>query len=258
MPPSQWGNVGNVGDTLKHAPIPDLIDVLGASCPVIAYLDPFAFALEAPLSPRVGLEDWRADLQARCHDWPAYKRHRELQEPRLLIGGPYRCGIGLALDAIGVNRLSWLLVAERDPALRGALETGLGRLGMGRGLVGGIVQSDAAAVPRVVDEARVSVSPGQGLFALIDPFTVASSPWAAILDGLERVLHAGGQAIVLAFNHQARDYAWPVDLTPAVGLRQIRSIREGPFHIVAYATGNLAPGVAGTLDRYGWRTPPGR
>ena len=54
MPSGQADNVGNAGDTLKHAPIPDLVDLLFASSTRIAYFDPFAFALDAPLAPRLG------------------------------------------------------------------------------------------------------------------------------------------------------------------------------------------------------------
>src|SRR4051794_17136193 len=101
MPPGQWGNVGNAGDTLKHAPIPDLVEVLLASSMRVAYLDPFAFALEAPLAGSVGYDRWRADLDERRRVWPLYGRFLEAQEPRLVAGGTYRCGMGLALDAIG-------------------------------------------------------------------------------------------------------------------------------------------------------------
>jgi hypothetical protein len=84
--PNQAGNVGNAGDTLKHAPIPDLIDVLLASSGRVAYFDPFAFALSAPLADRVGYDRWFADLEGRRKFRPGYGRLLDIQGPRLARG----------------------------------------------------------------------------------------------------------------------------------------------------------------------------
>jgi hypothetical protein len=250
MPASQWGNVGNAGDTLKHAPLPDLVDVLLASSERVAYLDPFAFALDAPLAPGVGYPRWRADLEARCRARPAYGRLLALQVPRLAAGGAYRCGIGLALDAIGAGRLSWLLTAERDPGLRARLESGLRGMGLSRALVGGSVLADAGLAPTAIAAAGVAAQAGEGLLALIDPFTVRGCPWGAALDGLARAVHRGARAIALAFTYG--DHAWPSDLSPADRLYRVRCLREGPFHLAAYATENLAREIRSVLDGFGW------
>ena len=77
-------------------PISELVEVSIASSTRVAYLDPFAFALEAPLAASVGYDRWRADLVERRRVWPLYGRFLEAQEPRLAAGGTYRCGMGLA------------------------------------------------------------------------------------------------------------------------------------------------------------------
>jgi hypothetical protein len=48
----QDNNVGNLGDILKHAPLPDLIACLGKECDAICYVDPFAYKLNAPMSTK--------------------------------------------------------------------------------------------------------------------------------------------------------------------------------------------------------------
>jgi len=248
--PGQWGNVGNAGDTLKHAPIPDLVDVLLASSRRVAYFDPFAFALDAPLSPTVGYARWRNDLEARRCVRPAYGRLLDLQGARLGVGGSYRCGIGLALDAIGSNRLSWLLAAESDKDLRASLEAGLLGMGLAAALLGGVVLPDAGQSPAEIARARTSVEAGDGLVALIDPFTVRGSPRQPVLQGLALALRPGAHAIALIFTFG--DHDWPSDLSPADPLRRIRRIREGHHQLAAFATQAVADGVARVLDRFGW------
>jgi hypothetical protein len=157
MPLCQAGIVGNAGDTLKHAPIPDLVNLLLAVSPRVAYFDPFAFALHAPLAPVVGYSRWRADLEARRSVRPSYSRLLDLQAPQLAVGGNYRCGIDLALNTIGSNRLSWLLAAERDSSLRDRLVAGLRVMGLAGKVVGGAVLPDARQSPIAI----ASIGPRQ-------------------------------------------------------------------------------------------------
>ncbi len=248
--PIQAQNVGNRGDTLKHAPIPDLIRVLLAVAGRVTYFDPFAFALEYPLSPSVGFPRWLDDLRVRRRTWPAYDRLQDIQGPRLAAGSAYRCGIGLALDAIGPERLSWLLAAERDPGLRIRLEAGLREMGLAGSLVGGAVQPDAAGIPGTIAGAGASVQAGDGLFALIDPFTIRRCPWRAVLEGLALAIRPGAHAIALVFTSAPHD--WPPDLSPAGALRRVRWIGEGPFELAVYATEALTDDVARVLDEFGW------
>ncbi len=248
--PIQARNVGNRGDTLKHAPIPDLVRILLAASGRVAYFDPFAFALEYPLSPSVGFPRWLEDLRARQRRRRAYGGLRDIQGPRLAAGLDYRCGIGLTLDAIGPDRLSWLLVAERDPGLRARLEAVLREMGLVGSLVGGAVLPDAAGIPDAIAGAGASVQSGDGLFALIDPFTIPGCPWAAVLEGLALAMRPGVHGIALVFTFGIHD--WPIDLSPAGALRRVRLIGEGPFHLAVYATEALTDVVARVLDGFGW------
>jgi hypothetical protein len=248
--PGQWGNVGNAGDTLKQAPIPDLIDVLVASSRRVAYFDPFAFALDAPLSPMAGYARWRNDLEARRCVRPAYGRLLDLQGPRLEVGGSYRCGIGMALDAIGSNRLLWLHAGESDEDLRASLEAGLEGMGLAAALLGGVVLPDASQSPAAIARAHASVEAGDGLFTLIDPFTIRGSPWQPVLEGLALALRPGAQAIALIYTFG--DHDWPSDLSPVDALCRIRRVREGPHQSAAFATQAVADGVARVLDRFAW------
>jgi hypothetical protein len=240
--PSQAGNVGNLGDILKHAPIPDLVDILLEAARRVACFDPFAFALGASLPPGVDVDRWLADLEALRMRRPAYGRLLEIQGPRLARGLKYRCGIGLALDAIGPDRLLWLLAAESVPVLRRRLENGLRAMGRAGALVANAVLADAAEAPAAIDRARASVKAGDGLFALIDPFNIRSCPWEPVLEGLSKALLLGAHAIALVFTFGAHD--WPSELSPAGRLRRVRRIREGPYQLAACATEAMAGAVA--------------
>jgi hypothetical protein len=235
---------------LHERRIPDLVDVLLASSGRVAYVDPFAFALDAPLPPTVGYARWLADLEARRTVRPAYGRLLDLQRPRLAAGGRYRCGPGVALDAIGSSQLSWLLAAESDPDLRRQLEAGFRGMGLAGRLVGGAVLPDAKRCPIEIARAEALAEPGDGLFALIDPFTIRSCPWKPVLEGLALALRPGAHSIAVAFTFG--HHHWAGDLSPAGQLRRVRRIREGPYQLATYATESLAKEVERVLDGFGW------
>jgi len=176
LPATQSNNVGNAGDTLKHAPIPELIDMLLASSTRVACFDPFAFALETPLAVRVGYAGWHADLDGRRNLRPAYGRLLDIQARRLAGGGSYRCGIGLALDAISSDRLSWLLAAESDPDLRGRLEAALRGIGLTAALVDGAVLPDAGQTPVAIAKAGAAAQAGEGSSLFSTPLASCDVP----------------------------------------------------------------------------------
>jgi hypothetical protein len=190
--------------------------------------------------------------EARRSEWPAYGRLLDFQGPRLAAGGTYRCGIGLALDAIVPNRLSWLLAAESKPNLRRRLEAGLRGMGLAATLLGGEVLPDAGQSPVAIARAGAAVETGDRLFALIDPFTIPSCPWEPVLEGLAMALRPGAHAIAVAFTYGNPLHAWPTDLSPAWQLRQISRIREGPYQLAAYATEAVADDAARVLHGFGW------
>jgi hypothetical protein len=123
-------------------------------------------------------------------------------------------------------------------------------MGRAGALVAGAILTDADGVPSAIAGAEASVQAGDGLFALIDPFTIRGCSWGAVLEGLAQPMRRGAHAIALAFTFGPHD--WPPDLSPAGALRRVRRIGEGPYQLAVYATEALTHDVARVLDGFGW------
>jgi 23S rRNA A2030 N6-methylase RlmJ len=251
----QYNNVGNLGDIIKHAPLPDLLDPLLDDYSPVAYLDPFAFEVEAPLNKsRGGYNRWLRELNSLRKEHPAYGRYHDIQNSRLERGVAYRCGTGMILDTIrrhGSDRLRWALLAESDQTTRSKLENSLCRMEVATNLVGNAVADQADGIYQIALQECMEVPAGQSLFALIDPFRVTDPPWKTILLTIKQVMRPDARGVAIVFDYQ-RLGGWPLALDPAAVFKRVARIRNGPYNLAAYATDSIASDVTGVLRTYGW------
>ena len=172
----QDSNVGNLGDILKHAALVSLLDMFLEGEEPIVWVDTHAYALEAtcPNVPR-----WRREVTAELAGSPDFQRYVDLQH-RLDGNSTYRCSTGILVDVArqATRTTPFLILGERDDATRRALVAQLAN----EVLRAHAVLEDAEQLVQV----EIPPLPYRVL-ALVDPFTLEQSMWAAVSAGLSRL-----------------------------------------------------------------------
>ena len=234
----QLGNVGNVGDILKHAALVELAAWLARERADVSFVDTHSFQLEAPLPDRAR---WEREVEALAARYPAYERYRALERSSLGQNGHYRCSSALVLDALGDGRACAVL-GEANAASRAELSA---QIAAGR-FENVLVVEDAA---RVDDAARV---PGGGtLLVHVDPFRLSAELWSRMAPALSAMSGRSRDAAFLLYRYSrnART-AWPE--APARTTGPLAEIRGGPHEIAAYASPGIAEIVLATCAALGW------
>lgn len=232
----QFGNVGDIGDILKHGALVELAVVMsGPGTRPVAYVETHAFLLRAPVANSAR---WQQEVAVELHTWPGYQRYFDREAPE--VGeGHYRCSCGLALDVLpGAT----LYLAEADPPTRAVLGEQLAA----ESITPVCLLTDAKSF------AQLETSRERGpLLMLVDPFDSPHPYWSAV-GNLTSTLcgpHEAGMIEVFAADNQPIDWPEP----PPWFLGPVATIDRAPFHLAVYATSGAAAQAQSSLSRLGWR-----
>lgn len=231
----QHGNVGNLGDILKHAALLALADAVrgAAGGRPVHYIETHAFLLHGDVADGAV---WQREVADCVAARPAYDDYARV-ERSWVERGAYRCSSGLVVDRIPGVRLH---LAEKDGAIRAALEAQLQHEG--------IVPAGIASDGRRFAPPSEGDAPG-GVLALVDPFGDPEPFWASVSDAASSLRGGGDPAALLAFAHGGRP-DWP-DAFGGFGAR-VAVVDDAPYHLAAWASPEIEGQVADRLAGLGW------
>lgn len=231
----QHGNVGNLGDILKHAALADLgyalRDRVGSD---VCYVETHSFLLSAPIADG---HEWARISGEWAGSHPGYDRYIDL-ERNAVARGEYRCSGGLAQDVIAPAAAC---LAEADPQTRERLASQVRQ----EGLSGVTIVEDASDLPGALRDAR-----RRGFLMLVDPFEDPTEYWPTVGSIVAEVRHAELVGAILVFAYRDTALAWP---PPPDGFQgPVATIEQLPFQLAVYATANFEKASQQVLDSLGW------
>lgn len=237
-PNRQLGNVGNLGDILKHAALLELATLFAGRPAGVSFVDTHTFQLEAPLAERAR---WERDVDALAARHPAYERYATLERAALGRNGHYRCSSGLVLDALR-DRGACAVLGEANAASRAELSAQVAA----EHFTNVRVVDDAA---RVDDAAHV---PRRGaLLVHVDPFRLSAELWSRIAPALSAMSGRSTDAVFVLYRYSRNARApWPD--APAGTSGPLTETRGGPHEVAAYASPGIAEAVLVTCAALGW------
>lgn len=237
----QFGNVGNLGDILKHAALTSLVKLLHAPGRRLVSVDTHAFQLEAPCRNPA---QWLAETQRECAQHPALESYIELQSRVGETPSRYRCSSGLVLDV-------WLGLGHDPPALILAESDADSRTRLKKQLKAAQVEPHA-----VLDDAKElpAVTPPDAdvMYALVDPFVLDRLLWDPISKGLAHLAQSVKHAVVEVFTFDSTKdpIEWPV--APPGFKGPIATMHRPPYHLTTYATEGIAEDCERACAELGW------
>lgn len=234
----QMGNVGNLGDIIKHAALMDLAFFLARTHPEVSYVDTHAFLLHAPLADR---DRWNREVDALAAVHAGYARYAVLQRESLARTSDYRCSAGLVLDVLGDMRVCAVL-GEANPATLAELS---GQVAA-ESLTNVHVVNDAA---KVDEDARVRR--GGALLVHVDPFTLSPEVWSRIAGALDALVSRSADAAILVYRY-SRNASTPWPDAPKGAEGPVAETRAGPHAFAAYASPGVADAVRRLCSALGW------
>ena len=237
-PNRQLGNVGNLGDIIKHAALVELAALLAGGRADVSFVDTHTFQLQAPLLDRAR---WDREVDALAARHPAYERYATLERASLGRSGYYRCSSGLVLDALR-DRRACAVLGEANAASRAELSAQVAA----ERFANVLVVDDAA---RIDDAARV---PSRGaLLVHVDPFTLSAELWSRIAPALSAMSGRSADAAFVLYRYSRNARApWPD--APAGTSGPLTETRGGPHEVAAYASPGIAEAVCNTCAALGW------
>jgi hypothetical protein len=234
MENEQYGNVGDLGDILKHGALVELAVMTNTqdSRPV-TYVETNTFLLRAPVANK----NWQEEVAVELSSWPRYQRYYE-REVREVREGNYRCSCGLALDFLpGAT----LYLAENNPPTRAILQEQLA--------------AESVTPARLVSEAqsfaKVEFSGELGpLLMLVDPFDRPQAYWKAVSNLASALCGPQEAGAIEVFQYDEQPVDWPE--APLGFLGPVASIDRTPFQLAVYATAVSADHARSVLSQMGW------
>ena len=232
----QTGNVGNLGDILKHAALVQLALALRKCAGSdTRYIETHSFLLQAPAK---NSDSWWNAASRLSESYAGYEPYVEIEQP-LISRQEYCCSAGLALDLL---RPSSAYLAEKNPATLQTLKAQV----ISEGLEGIVTLTDAAdRLPMVIDG-----NPRCGFLMLVDPFKDPNEVWPTVSAVAETFDHRELLGAIEVFAHGDCPVNWP---EPPAGFEgPISTISEPPYQLALYATNPLRAVTLGTAERLGW------
>ncbi len=234
----QLGNVGNVGDIIKHAALVQLASLLARSPFLVSFVDTHTFQLHAPLPDRAR---WRRKVEMLEARHPTYASYASLERASLARTGQYRCSSGLVLDALGERR-GCAVLGEANAASRAVLSSQLAA----ENLTNVLVVDDAAAVDRAT-----AIPAGGALLVHVDPFSLSPETWAAFAPALDAITARSAATALVAYRYSRNARVpWPAAPTGTIG--PVAETRSGPHEVAAYASPGLTDAVREVCASLGW------
>ena len=231
----QDGNVGNLGDILKHAALVQLTNVFSEHIrDTKYYLDSHSYLYQS----RLAVADWYGQTEELLKHSALYQDYIDIEAP-YINKGEYLCSSGL------VNKLmpdAHLLLCESNRTTREWLLQQL---------------ADNRVTYHTVKEQMMKWIKGKSfkrlpnLLALIDPFELTDELWATMNQCLGKMLQQQATVIMLAFDYKKQDAReWPA--TAGEGLHYAGSIAMQPYHLAAYATDDILKPLCARLTGLAW------
>ena len=238
----QYGNVGNLGDILKHAALINLLKLLTRhNKSGFAYIETHAFLLNAPCpNPARWLQEVKNEIALH----PSYKDYLDA-ELAIMDNKPYRCSAGLAIDTLkkmGINNPS-IILAEKNPDTMATLEVQLRNDRQDSYTL----LEDASHFNRLHLPDRIDT-----LFILVDPFELDNILWEGITDSIKTVVKSGLEVILEVFTYDKSRAAvtWPFLNDGVIG--PVSVMRRQPYHLAIYSTRAIGADVTRCCSLLGW------
>lgn len=231
----QHGNVGNLGDILKHAALAGLgyalRDRVGSD---VCYVETHSFLLSAPVAD--GLE-WARISGQWAGSYPGYDRYIDLERDAV-ARGEYRCSGGLAQDVIAPSAAC---LAEADPQTRERLASQVQQ----EGLSGITIVEEADRLPEALRGSR-----NRGFLMLVDPFEDPTEYWPTVDSIVAEVRQPESVGAIVVFAYRDSTLAWP---PPPDGFGgPVATIERLRFQLAVYATASFEKASQQVLDSLGW------
>ncbi|MGO9952879.1 MAG: hypothetical protein ACLPN1_11815 [Dissulfurispiraceae bacterium] len=239
----QYGNVGNLGDILKHAALINLLKLLTRHHKSgFAYIETHTFLLNSPCSNPAR---WLQEVNAEIALHPSYKDYLDA-ELAIMDYKPYRCSAGLAIDTlkmVGINNPS-IILAEKNPDTRATLEAQL----RSERQDSYTLLEDASHFNRLHLPDKIDT-----LFILVDPFELDNFLWEEITDSLKTMVTPGLEVIleVFTYDKSRATVTWPSSNDAIIGPVSVMCRR--PYHLATYCTRGMRADVTRCCSLLGWR-----
>jgi hypothetical protein len=234
----QHGNVGNLGDILKHSAIDALARLIAAEHPPgqASFVDSHAYLLSSRLANPL----WREQTESLAMAHPGYRAYQALQAPFVARGG-YLCSSGIVHRHLPQAHF---ILCETDRVTRARL-------------AGQVREAQLERVTLLSDAAQCctaqGLAPAGRFLGLVDPFELTPSDWQAGLCAVRRLHRPGEDGLMAVFGY-ARDEAdldWPAP--PEGWSGPVARIDSPPYHLGVYASGPIRRRAADALEPLGWR-----
>lgn len=230
----QYGNVGDLGDIIKHGALVELATMMSSrdSGPV-SYVETNTFLLRAPIAN----DKWQEEVTVELNPWPGYRRYYERELPEVAEGN-YRCSCGLALDFLPG---AMLYLAENDPPTRTILQEQLA--------------AESVTPARIVSEAQsfaqLAFSGELGpLLMLVDPFDRPQDYWPAVSHLTSGLCGPEEAGVIEVFQYKDHPVDWPEP--PPGFLGPVASIDRTPSQLAVYSTAGSVDQAQSVLSQLGW------
>lgn len=235
----QLGNVGNLGDVIKHAALVELAALLAQAPERVSFVDTHAFQIHAPLADPAR---WAREVEALVCSHVAYARYAELERAALARDNHYLCSSGLVLETLGEKRACAVL-GEANAASRAEIAAQIATEQLANVLI-------AEGAARVDDGMRVPA--GGALLVHVDPFALSAALWSEIAPALDAMCSRSAVAVVVVYRY-SRSAAAPWPIAPASTTGPVATTRGGPHEVAAYASAEIAGAVLEVCASLGWR-----
>jgi len=234
----QSGNVGNLGDIIKHAALVELASLLVGTGEPVSFVDTHTFRLHAPLAMP---ERFHREVAEHLKQYPAAARYFEIERASLERSGDYRCSSGLMLDVLGPHR-SAAVLGEANGLTRAELREQIAE----EGHPSVYVVDDASAVDR---DARIPA--GEALLVHVDPFALTPAAFAPIAPALDALAARASAAVFVLYSYtRAARTEWPAAPT---GTSFVAESRSAPHECALYVSAQLAESARSVATLLGWR-----
>ena len=235
----QDGNVGNLGDVLKHAALVQLAKFFAENIATEKYyLDSHSYLYQS----RLAADDWQKIVQGLLEDSSLYQNYIDIEAPFIETGN-YLCSSGL------VNKLipdAHLLLCETNRETREWLLQQLADNKVSYHTV-------KAQMEKWVKGKKFKKLPN--LLALIDPFEMTDELWLSVNKCLRSMLVESSPVILLVFDYkEVRSRDWPE--TSDNWLSSVACISRQPYHLAVYASPEFVEPVGSILKELGWKISP--
>ncbi len=239
----QYGNVGNLGDILKHAALINLLKLLARHNEHgFAYMETHAFLLNVSCPKHA---HWIKEVCSELSLYQSYKDYMDA-ERAIINGKNYRCSAGLAIDTLKEMGVSnpYLILSEKNHDTMTTLREQLYEERQeNHALLADASHLNRIRLPESIDT----------LFILVDLFGPDNILWETIIDSLKTMLKPGLKVVLelFTFDKKRATVIWP---SPPDGMRgPVSFLHRQPYHLAVYSTGNISDNVARCCTLLGWR-----